>query len=155
MHTAQCKLYIIYCTLHTIHCKLHTAHCKLHTAYCTLPTAHCTLHTAHCTLHTAHMRGEARTRLPLQRLSSQSCAVTRGDGSIQTTELLKAEVVKSHDCAKFSRIGAKFSRICVKFRHLSAKLVQQALFMFLTQSDKEKKNYVFYSLFCTLVQNFN
>ena len=44
--------------------------------------------------------------------------------------LLKAEVVKLHDCAKFSRI-------CAKFRLLRAKLVKQALFfMILTQSDK-------------------
>ena len=45
--------------------------------------------------------------------------------------LLKAEDVKTHICAKFTRI-------CAKFRLLSAKLVQYPifLFMFLKQSDK-------------------
>ena len=37
-------------------------------------------------------------------------------------ELLKVEVVKSHECAKFSRI-------CAKLRLLRAKLVNQALFL--------------------------
>ena len=41
---------------------------------------------------------------------------------LSLTELLKAEVVKSHGCAKFSRIFAKFGL-------LSAKLVKQALFL--------------------------
>ena len=36
-------------------------------------------------------------------------------------ELLKAEDVKTHICAKFSKI-------CAKFRLLSAKMVKQALF---------------------------
>ena len=49
---------------------------------------------------------------------------------ISSTELLKAEDMKRHVCAKFYRI-------CAKFRLLCAKLVKQALvFMFLTQSDK-------------------
>ena len=38
-------------------------------------------------------------------------------------ELLKAEVVKSHNCTKLSRI-------CAKFRLLRAKLVKQALFFY-------------------------
>ena len=37
------------------------------------------------------------------------------------TELLKVEVVKSHNCTKMSRI-------CAKFRLLRAKLVKHALF---------------------------
>ena len=50
-------------------------------------------------------------------------------------ELLKSEVVKSHNCTKFSRI-------CAKFRYLSAKLVKTGnIFMFLTQSDKVKKKH--------------
>ena len=50
-------------------------------------------------------------------------------------ELLKAEDVKTHICARFSRI-------CAKFRLLRAKLVKQALFLcFLTKSDKVKKKY--------------
>ena len=45
------------------------------------------------------------------------------------TELLKAEVVKSHDCAKFSRI-------CAKFLLLRAKPGKTGtIFMILTQSD--------------------
>ena len=41
---------------------------------------------------------------------------------LSLTELLKAEVVKSHGCAKFSRIFAKFGL-------LSPKLVKQAQFL--------------------------
>ena len=36
------------------------------------------------------------------------------------SELLKVKVVRSHDCAKFSRI-------CAKFSLLRAKLIKQAL----------------------------
>ena len=53
------------------------------------------------------------------------------------TELLKAKVVKSHDCAKFSRICAKF----LKFERKTGKTGN--IFMFWTHFDKV------YSIFCT------
>ena len=60
-------------------------------------------------------------------------------------ELLKADVVKSQNYAKFTRI-------CSKFRLLRAKFVKQALcFMILTQSDSVLK---IYSVFIAFLVHF-
>ena len=71
--------------------------------------------------------------------------------STSKTELLKAEDVKSHHCAKFSRI-------CAKFRLLRAKLVKRALFLWFWRNLTIYNNLTcFYSIFSTIffAHNFN
>ena len=71
-------------------------------------------------------------------------------GVLRAAELLRAEVVKSHSCAKFSRI-------CAKFRLLRAKLLTQALFLcfwFCSIQSEKGLNflpvflYIFLHIFC-------